>query len=93
MPFNQDWEPCYLCGRQGAEKHHAFGGNGRRELSDKYDLVYHLCDWCHRTGPDSVHNKPKGVKAMAIKQSAQMRFENEYGSREDFIRIFGRNYL
>jgi hypothetical protein len=27
------------------------------------------------------------------KREAQAKFEQKYGDREDFIRIFGRNYL
>jgi hypothetical protein len=91
--IDKDWCPCFLCGANATERHHAIEGNGRRQLSEKYGLVYDLCSNCHRTGNDSVHAHPAGYKAQEIKRSAQMRFENEYGTREDWIRMFGRNYL
>jgi hypothetical protein len=91
--INQDWEPCFFCKQPSEPPHHAFQGNGRRKLCDKYGLIYHLCSRCHRTGPDNVTDHPFGVKDMIIKKDAQKKFERDHGSRDDFIRIFGRNYL
>lgn len=90
---DKDWWPCFICGATATEKHHAFEGTGKRQLSEKYGLVYDLCAGCHRTDKDSVHAHPAGWKAQSIKRDAQTRFETEYGTREDFLRIFGRNYL
>ena len=51
-----------------------------------------LCgDRCHRNGPDAVHrNHDTDIR---IKQTAQRIWENTYGTREDFMRRYGKNYL
>jgi len=93
MAFNQEYRPCFLCGRPATEEHHAFEGNSRRKLSERYKLKIWLCVECHRTGKDSVHHSPRGPQAMAVKVWAQRKFAREHRTREDFIRIFQTNVL
>lgn len=98
--MQDDKEVCYLCGREpywtGAvvdrlEEHHIFGGP-RRKASEKYGLKVYLHGIkCHREGEDSAHRSR--VTRMALQASAQKRFEEVYGSREEFVKIFGKNYL
>ena len=45
----------------------------------------------HRNGKDAVH-KNKTID-MAIKAAGQKIFESECGSHDDFMRIFGKNYI
>lgn len=78
---------CKLCGNtQSLERHHLIFGRGRRELSEKYNLVDWLCGRCHR----KVHMQRNLMDWS--KQEGQKRFEKEYG-REEYMRVFGRNYL
>lgn len=91
-----DWDICYVCGRNrvadpcGLEEHHAFGG-ANRKLSEKYGLKVHICgERCHRNGADAVHRNRK--TDLAIKAAAQTVFESEH-SHEEFMRLFGKNYI
>lgn len=92
-----DWNNCYLCGRNriadpcGLEEHHIFGG-ANRKYSEKYGLKIHICgNRCHRNGPKAIH-KNREVDTE-IKRAAQEAFETSRGTREDFMNIFGKNYL
>ena len=89
LPTAEDY--CEVCGKPYAALHEIFGGKNR-QLSIKYGLQVRLC-YEH-------HNKPGGMnphhnKAIndRLKREGQRKFESLYGSREDFIRIFGKNYL
>lgn len=77
---------CWMCGsNQGLELHHCI--HGRRKLCEKYGLIAYLCVAEHKR----VHlDKDFG---LIMKQAAQNAFEREHGSREEFIRIFGRSWL
>lgn len=46
---------------------------------------------CHENGPESVHRNRK--TDLELKEEGQRRFEETYGTREDFRRIFGKSYL
>lgn len=88
----QTKKECFLCGkRYGLENHHIFFGPDRKN-SDKYGLVVWLCgETCHRNGPYAVHrNKDVNLK---IKQIGQKAFEEKYGDRDEFRRIFRKSYL
>lgn len=51
-----------------------------------------LCgDEHHRNGPLSVHQNRE--VANRLKAIGQAKFEETYGTRDDFVRIFGRNYI
>lgn len=80
-------ESCYLCGRGGVlETHHVVHGSGRRILADQDGLTVKLCPQCHRNLHDFGWNDKDLQK---IGMAAWMR---EYGTKEDFIRRYGRAY-
>ena len=86
---------CYLCGANGTMDylhwHHVFGGPNRH-YSEKYGLKVRLCGQkCHENGPNAVHRN-KEVN-LALKAAGQQAVEQTHGDREEFVRIFGRNYL
>lgn len=82
---------CFLCHRVGqTEEHHIFGGPNRKN-SEKYGLKVDLCPACHRTGRNSAHNG-KMVPAC-LHEMGQRAFETKVGSREQFVEIFGKNYI
>lgn len=70
-------------------KHHIFGG-ANRKLSEKYGLwIYLRADW-HDMSDYGVHfNKELDTRLKII---AQRRFIEEY-PHQDFVRIFGKNYI
>lgn len=73
------------------EVHHCLNGIGKREPCDRLGLWIWLCPDHHRTGPDAVH-KNMDIR-QRIKMIAQTVYEKELGTREDFMEIFGKNYL
>lgn len=87
---------CILCkGNANIEpldKHHVFFGANRKK-SEKYGLTVYLHhSRCHIFGEHSVHVDPK--TDLALKKYAQQKAMKHYGwTVEDFIRIFGKNYL
>lgn len=84
---------CYRCGARGVplEEHHVYGG-GCRKLSEHYGLKVYLCHRCHNEPPDGIHfSREEREKLQSRVQKIAMK---HYGwSEEDFIKIFGRNYL
>lgn len=82
---------CYLCGRYGyTEEHHIFQG-GNRKLSEEYGLKVYLCLYCHREGKKAAHRD--GETENYLHRIGQQAFENKYGSRQEFMKIFKENYL
>lgn len=76
---------CELCGGVSTDRHHVFMGRNR-QASDRYGAVVWLCRDCHNL----VHqNREVSLRLM---KKEQKRLEHEM-SREEFIKIFGRNYL
>jgi hypothetical protein len=85
---------CYNCGCYAqTEKHHVFHGTANRRICDRYPLLkFDLCPECHR-GTNGVHGKDGHELNLKFKKTAQILFETHYGTREEFIKLFGRNYL
>ena len=90
-----EYPTCYLCGRNGngdpLEEHHVFEGTGLRKLSEKYGLTVKLCSHrCHKYGPNAVHQNIEVRRKLQAE--TQRAFEEKYPD-EDFMSIFGKNYL
>lgn len=90
-----DEKTCFLCGRNGArdrlEKHHIFGG-ANRKLSDEDGLFIWICgDRCHRNGRLSAHKS--AVTATLLHEIGQKAWEKAYGSRAEFAKRYGKNFL
>ena len=82
---------CFICGKYGdTECHHIFFGSNRK-YSEQYGLTVYLCPECHRTSEVSVHKN--GEVNRTLKRIGQRAFESKCGSRDKFIKIFGKNYL
>ena len=83
---------CYLCGKHGyTHEHHIFFGKGNRRNSEEYGLKVYLCVECHETGPEAVHTCERTRRYL--EKIAQKEFEKKIGSREEFGKAFGENYL
>lgn len=82
---------CFKSGNTtGLEKHHIFFGTANRRLSDKYGLTIWLTAYWHRDTRSGVHAN-RGFD-LELKRIGQKAFE-QTKTREEFIQIFGRNYL
>lgn len=89
---------CYLCMMLNddyrkykyLEYHHVFGGANRIH-SEAAGLGVYLCMDHHNSGAaESVHAN-KEVRRR-LQAEAQMIYERDH-TREEFVEIFGRNYL
>lgn len=89
---------CYLCvelhddfmQHKDLNEHHVFGGIANRRLSEEYGLKVYLCVGHHMTGPEAVHRCPEIMDFLH--QKGQQAFEQTH-TREEFMEIFGKNYL
>lgn len=87
---------CYICRELlhiectiDLEEHHIYMGNPKRELSEKYGLKVRSCKRHHTSGEGVHHNRELD---LWLKRKGQEEFEKTH-TREEFIQIFGRNYL
>lgn len=83
-------EYCIVCGRPYPHKHEVFFGEKQRKHSIKYGMVIPLC-YVHHEGNESPHMNRE--IDLQYKEKAQTIWESKYGTREDFIRIFGKSYV
>jgi hypothetical protein len=79
---------CEVCGKPYAETHEMFFG-AHRQLSIKHGLQVLLCAEHHR-GPAGPHQNT--ARNLELKQQGQKWFERLHG-HDEFMRIFGRNFL
>jgi hypothetical protein len=88
----QHYKECWVCKNIfNLHEHHIFFGTANRKKSEQYGLKVWLCGYHHNLSNEGVHfNKPLDLK---LKRVAQEYFESHIGTREDFIREIGRNYL
>lgn len=88
--FTDDMDHCYFTGYAPVERHHIFGGCNRKN-SEKYGFVIPLRPDLHPNG--ALAGKNSAEIDLKLKQMAQRYFEEHYGTREDFRRIFGKSVL
>ena len=94
--IQKDKERCFLCGMIGyvdpLDKHHVYYGS-LRSKSERYGLTIYLHhDRCHIFGENSVHKNAKIDRK--VKKYVQKVAMSHYGwTTEDFIKLFGKNYL
>lgn len=78
---------CMNCGSMyQITKHEVYEGRNRKN-SMKYGFVLPLCVSCHQKLQEDIDFSSKW------KIKAQKYFEENYGTREEFLEIFRRNYL
>lgn len=80
---------CYLCGTIGfTHEHHVFSGTARRKLSEEHGLKVYLCPGCHAR----IHEDEAFARILKKHTEKMWMFENDK-SIDDFIAIFGKNYI
>ena len=84
---------CFICGRHmPTESHHIFFGAANRKLSEKFGLKVDLCHECHNEPPNGVHFS--NIQCRFLQKIAQSEAMRYYGwSKDEFMQIFGRNYI
>lgn len=91
--FTEDMDHCMFTGSPVIERHHIFYrmGGGMKERCEEYGFIAPLRPDLH---PNGVHAGPH-AKAVdqKLKEMSQSYFEEHYGTRNEFVKIFGRSYL
>ena len=88
----QNRKESYLSGvTYNLEEHHIFFGTANRKISEKYGLKVWLTTEEHR-GTYGVHGKYGKLLDKQLKKVAQKKFEETH-TREEFIKLIGKNYL
>ena len=88
--IQKDCDRCFECGSYNNLEWHPLFGGSNRKWSEKYGLKVRLCHTCHNEPPIGVHHNKQVMDRYHI--IGQAVFEESH-SREEFMRIFGRNYL
>lgn len=87
----QNDKRCFVCGAtQALEEHHIFGGANRAK-SERYGLKVRLCHWHHNEPPEGAHFNSELNERL--KQIGQRAFEARFGTRTEFMKEFGKNWL
>ena len=85
--FSEDTEKCYLCGSTYKLTWHEIYSGKNRQNSMKNGLCLRLCLNCHsKEQEDSQFND-------YWHKQGQLYWEENIGSRKEFIKVFRRNYL
>ena len=88
----QDRKESYISGSTyNLEEHHIFFGTANRKVSEKNGLKVWLTSEEHR-GTYGVHGKYGRDLDIKLKQDAQRKYEETH-TREEFIKLIGKNYL
>ena len=83
---------CFICKRtDGLHKHHVFYGYANRKLSEKYGCWVYLCPDHHNMSAKGVHFDHEAD--LHLKRYTQLLWELQHGGRDEFIKVFGRNYV
>ena len=82
----QEERECWFCGATNVECHHCIHGTSNRKNADKYGLTIWVCPMHHA----NIHSDRR-VDLQVI-QMAQRKFEETH-TREEFMAIFGKNWL
>ncbi len=89
----QTEKKCLFCGGvHWLECHHIFGGNPNRKLSEKYGLKVWLCHNHHNEPPNGVHFNAE-IRQRLQAKAQKIAMKHYEWTIEDFIKIFGKNYL
>jgi hypothetical protein len=83
---------CFFCGAtQWLHCHHCIPGVANRKKSEQHGLTIWLCAYHHNLGKKSVHQDRE--MDLQVRRFAQEYFEANIGSRELFLKEFGKSYL
>lgn len=85
--FYEDLSICMNCGSTYQPTKHELLAGKNRQNSMKYGFIIPLCLSCHQ----ALQNDKEFEDIWKVK--AQKYFEENYGTREEFIKIFRRNYI
>ena len=80
---------CFVCCRYAnTERHHLIGGTAKRRISDRYGLVVDLCRECHHKA-----HADSNLYLMLHQYGERQWLKQNNATMDDFIKVFGKNYL
>lgn len=85
--FSNDTKKCYLCDSKYKLTWHEIYSGRNRQNSMKYGLCLRMCLNCHSREQENSQFNDYWHK------QGQLYWEENIGSREEFIKAFRRNYL
>lgn len=86
----QSEKKCYVTGRTDLlHKHHIFGGPNR-SISEKEGFYIWLIPEFHNMSNKGIHSDKEFD--LKLKRECQAKFEETH-TREEFMKLIGRNYL
>lgn len=83
--FDTEDGHCYICGRYDLTARHEIFRGTNRQNSKRTGLWINVCDICHR-------NLHKRDNELEMCRRGQRRYERTH-TRDEFIQIFGKDYL
>lgn len=89
--LQKDLTKCFVCGTcVNIHKHEIYYGSDNRKKSIQHGFYVALCGEHHNLSNKGVHfNK---TLDKVLKRACQSEYEKTH-SREEFVKIIGRNYL
>lgn len=92
--FTDDLDTCIISGYKGfmVERHHVFAG-ARKKACEKYGFIAPLRWDLHPNGAHATWNKETKEIDLFLKKECQKHYEENIGTRDDFIKEFGKSYL
>ena len=88
----QSKKRCYICRKEiGLHDHHIYFGTAKRIISERHGFKDWLC-LEHHEGTYGVHGSKGHGLDLYLKKICQLFYERTR-SREDFIKLIGKNYL
>ena len=86
---------CFFCGRTGQlDEHHIFSGVSNRQNCEEDGIKIYICRFCHLLHDRGVVRiNGVEIRESDIKAFGQRKWEETYGSREDFIKRYGKSWI
>lgn len=79
-------------GSSVVERHHCYGGANRKKC-EKYGFIAPLRPDLHPNGVHFIDSEQNKKLDKYLKRTCQRYYEAHYGTRQQFMEEFGRNYL
>lgn len=84
--LTDDLEHCFFCNQQPVDMHEIYGGANRR-ISMQNGFCVPLCRKCHEFV--TINRKIN----LVLKKTCQELYQWEEHTKDDFMKLIGKNYL
>lgn len=88
--MTDDLEHCIITGSDTVHIHHVFAGMNRKN-SEKYGFIIPLRPDLHNMSNKGIHFNRE--LDLIWKRKCQQYFEDNFGTREEFRKVFGKSWL